>query len=79
MIVDLTGTFLGVTEVQLRDKPPMRLVELLQSTESGHDLIKIPVSDTFKVPEVNKPFTCKVRVSAFIGKDKTAKVGVRMV
>jgi hypothetical protein len=57
----------------------MRLAELLQLTQSGYDLIKIPVSDTFKVPEVNKPFTCKVRVSAFIGKDKTAKVGVRMV
>lgn len=57
----------------------MRLVELLQSTQYGHELIKIPVSDTFKAPEVNKPFTCKVRVSAFVGKDKTAKVGLRMV
>lgn len=80
MIASITGQFLGIQEIAIKDKPSMRVVQLLQCSKSGKwDIATIPITNGFTPPKPNEKITLDVTVSAFLGKkDGQAKIGLRM-
>jgi len=80
MVATITGQFLGVEEITLKDKSPMKLMQVLQqSKRGGFTILNIPIENGYQVPKLNEKVTIEVSVSAFLSKkDNTAKLGVRI-
>lgn len=80
MQAEVKGLFLGVIEIQVKDKPNMKMIELMQQTSYGHEILRIPFDNGYQVPKENTMVTIPVAVSAFVSKkDGTAKLGTRLV
>lgn len=80
MVATVTGQFLGIQEIPIKDKPALKMAQLLQQGKKGDfSIVNIPISDGFSAPKANEKITVAVTVSAFISKrDNSAKVGLRM-
>lgn len=80
MVASVSGQFLGILEIPVKDKAPMKFMQLLQQGKKGDfSIINIAIENGYALPKTNEKITLDVVISAFLSKkDNTAKQGLRV-